>query len=133
MYLIDEENLGHTVISSKNIQTYRPISGGEKLWVARITGIDPKFGFSREFVRNEEDNFMPDIKICFFYLKAGFIYQYNNVYVDKGVYASGYFCVNECGEKIMSLTIRQVRKFLGMPVKDWKIEDITYADDNCPF
>lgn len=133
MYLIDEEILGHTIISSKNIQTYRPIVGGEKLWVANINGIDPKFGFAREFVNREEDDFLENIKIVFFYIKAGKIYQYTNVYVDKGVYASGYFAVNEQGDKIISLTKDQVRKFLSMPVKDWKIEDIKYAKDDLEF
>lgn len=133
MFLIDEEILGHTIISPKNIQTYKPLVNAEKLWVAKITGIDKKFGFSREFVNKEEDSFLPDYNIVFFYLKSGFIYQYNNVFVEKGIYSSGYFCVTESGDKIISLSKDQVRKFLGMPVKNWKIEEVNYVSDNVEF
>jgi hypothetical protein len=130
---INEEILGHTIISPKMIQTYRPLVGGEKLWVAKILGIDKKFGFQREFVNREESSFMPEHNIVFFYLKAGGIYQYTNVFVEKGVFASGFIAVLENEEELLSLTKDQVRKFLGMPVKDWKIERVEYASDDVDF
>lgn len=137
MYLIDEEILGHTVISPKMIQSYRLIAGGEKQWVAKITGIDKKFGFAREFVNREEDFFNKEMKITFYYLWPGIIYQYKNIYVDKestGIkYASGYIAINEQHDKLISLEENEVRKLLGMPVKDWVVQEITYARDDLPF
>jgi hypothetical protein len=134
MQLLDSEILGHTIISSKSIQTYKPIIPTQKLWVARITGIDAKFGFKREFVNQESDEFIPEYKIVFFYLKAGFIYQYANVFVEKGEYASGFFAVTADGEKIFTLSVREVRRYLNMPVTEWKTKElIAYADDDVPF
>lgn len=133
MDLVNEEILGHTIISSKNIQTYKSKKVFVKQWVAKITGIDPKFGFAREFVQAESDEFLEDIDIVFFYLKSGTLYQYNNLYVDKTMNASGYFAVNEEGNKILSLTKEEVRKLLGMPVKEWKKEEKIYVPDDVPF
>jgi hypothetical protein len=137
MQLIDEEILGHTIISSKNIQTYKSKTVFVKQWVAKITGIDPKFGFAREFIQAESDDFLEGIDIVFYYLKAGTLYQYNNLYVEKTMNASGYFAVNEAGDKILSLDKNEVRKLLGMPVKEWKEkiqkEEKKYVSDDIEF
>lgn len=139
--IIDSEELGHTTITPKMVRTYLDKISHTKQWLAKITGIDPKFGFKRDFEPKEKKDYRPDFWEMIYPLEKGCLYEYKNFYVALGQYCSGYFAVNEQGTKIISLEYEEVRRYLNMPVKNWdnrenkktkfKLEE--YFPDNAPF
>lgn len=139
MDAINEEILGHSIISPKLITTYLDKISKTKQWVAEIKGIDKTFGFSREFIKQFKNDYRPDFHICYYELRPGKIYEYNNLYVGQGKYVCGYFATLENGTEILPLEKEQIRRLLGMPSKNWvlKKEIIKpaekYVDDDVPF
>lgn len=141
MIIVDEDHLGNTIISPKLARTYLDKKSLTKQWLAIISGIDPKFGFKREFVKRQQSDYRPDFWEMLFPIEAGKIYQYNNFYVAFGQYTSGYFATSEQHDKIITLEKDEVRRLLGMPVKDWskekkekpKFKLENYMSDDVPF
>ena len=140
MWIVDEDIFGHTIISGKQARTYLDKKSFTKQWLAIISGIDPKFGFKREFVKRDQSDYRPDFWEMIYVLEAGKIYEYKNFYIALGQYTSGFFAINEQG-KVLTLEKDEVRKLLNMPVKSWanKNEERTkfkleeYVKDDIPF
>jgi hypothetical protein len=140
MWIVDEDILGHTIISAKQARTYLDKKSLTKQWLAVISGIDPKFGFKRDFVKRQQSDYRPDFWEMLYILETGKIYEYKNFYVAMGEYVSGFFAVNE-QNKILTLEKDEVRRLLNMPVKSWsnKNEERTkfkleeYVKDDIPF
>lgn len=140
MWIVDEDIFGHTIISGKQARTYLDKKSFTKQWLAIISGIDPKFGFKREFVKRDQSDYLPDFWEMIYVLEVGKIYEYKNFYIALGQYTSGFFAINEQG-KVLTLEKDEVRKLLNMPVKSWanKNEERTkfkleeYVKDDIPF
>lgn len=140
MWIVDKDIFGHTIISGKQARTYLDKKSFTKQWLAIISGIDPKFGFKREFVKRDQSDYLPDFWEMIYVLEAGKIYEYKNFYIALGQYTSGFFAINEQG-KVLTLEKDEVRKLLNMPVKSWanKNEERTkfkleeYVKDDIPF
>lgn len=141
MWIVDEDIFGHTTISPKLARTYLDKVTMTKQWLAVISGIDPKFGFKRDFQKFSKSDFRHDFFEILYPLDSGKIYEYKNFYVALGEYSSGFFAVNEQGNKIITLESDEVRRLLNMPVKNWdkkkdekpKFTLGQYAQDNLPF
>lgn len=144
---IQEEHLGMTIISPEKIQTYKKRNESSELkqWVCQITGTCTKFGFKREFVKSTikiQDEKFNSVK---FLLEKGKLYEYKNLYVGLDQYVSGFFAINEANN-LLTLEKDEVRRLLGMPIKDWskskgkpkftlepKEKDEQYVSDDVPF
>lgn len=140
MYEIDEEILGHTRITPAHVRSYLDKKTGTKQSVMKITGFDPKYIYAGEFVKVYKSNFRPDFWETEYDLDNGFIYKYKNLYVQNGIYTSGYFLITEEG-KLMSVEEGEVKRLLNIGRQKWKptvfevteIEKKNFADDDCPF
>lgn len=141
MWIVDADIFGHTVISPGLARTYLDKKSLTKQWLAHISGIDPKFGFKREFQKRSQTDYRPDFWEMLYPLEKGRIYEYKNFYIALGQYHSGFFAVNEEGSKIITLEQQEVRRLLNMPVKKWentprpeaKFKLDSYASDDVPF
>lgn len=133
---VDSYEMGHAIVTKEEAFTYVKTHEEKKLrpWVCKITGIDPEFGFKREFVESKlftlKKPFDDYFKIIF-PLELGFVYEFRNFTVtfeEEEVFyrASGYFGIN--AEGVATLEKDDVRRLLGMRVKekqsvnpeDWK-------------
>ena len=140
MHVVDENVIGHTSIMPTVVRTYLDKKSLTKQWLAVISGIDPKFGFKRDFVKRSQSDFRPDFWEMIYALDKGKIYEYKNFYIALGQYDSGFFATNEQGDKILTLEKEEVRRLLNMPVKSWgekkekpKFKLDNYANDDVPF
>lgn len=118
--LFDEEILGVSKITSKNVISFDFIDKEKSLksWVAKITGIDRKFGYKREFVKKLVERDSDDTYVVRWILENGFIYEYKNLLVSlepELVITSGLICVQQ--NQLMSVDKKDLRKFLHMKVK----------------
>lgn len=147
MMLANSEHLGMTIIWPSKIETYEDIQCPMKVkqWVAVISGICPKFGFKREFIKKQSSKVSPTVYWNIYPLQRGKIYQFNGLYVAKKNYSNGYLYTSPCGELISVIEKEEVRVILNMPskkkneIKDKLLEErsndkTNFADnDNCPF
>lgn len=141
--VIESEHLGHTIISSKKVSSYKDKTKSRefKQWLAKVTGPCTTYGFKREFVKSKQSDHSKDFWRVEFILENGFLYEYKNLYAGQGEYVSGFFAINEKGE-LLSLSLHQARKLMNMPVKDWtkpekkekvEIDESKFQKDDIPF
>lgn len=147
MLLVNSEHLGMSIIYPSKIETYfdKTCMMGVKQWVAQITGLCTKFGYKREFVKSQSTPISPEVNWVIFPLKAGAIYQFTNLYIEKLHYSTGYVYISPCGTLLSTIEKEEMRRLLNMPVKRQEElrdallearshENKNYAnDDDCPF
>lgn len=119
MYEIDEEILGHTRITPAHVHSYLDRKTGTKQYVMKITGFHPKYIYAGEFLKVCKSPFRPDFWQTEYDLDKGFIYKYKNLYVQNGIYTSGYFLINEEG-KLISIEEGEVKRLLNIGKAKWK-------------
>jgi len=120
--LVDAMEMGLTRIEPREALTFNFKSSDkyQKQWIAKIIRICPKYGFKREFLKEEKFSYS-DVRLQGnrYILEPCRIYQYRNFLVDaeSEKFIEGFIGVTHL--QVMELTKEQVRSYLGMPVKSW--------------
>lgn len=146
MLLVNSEELGMSKLCPSKIETYydKSCMMGVKQWVAQITGLCTKFGYKREFVKSQSTPISPQVNWVIFPVKAGAIYQFTNLYIEKLHYTSGYVYISPCGTLLSTIEKEEVRTLLNMPTKKREelkdamlearsFENKNFASDDIPF
>lgn len=119
---IDSFELGPSKIEATQCFTYckKDADKKQKPWVCVISGIDPEYGYKRDFVNSKQQNLKPpynDFVKLTWQLQNNLVYQYNNFLCDfkSGYTSKGYFAVTN--DKIKTLKDVDVRRALNMRIK----------------
>lgn len=89
---------------------------GDRSWVAQVSGLDPKYGFSRRFVDREkfQSGWNSDGRQAFGPLEPGMIYEYRNIAEEN---QSGYSYNRHGGlSGFFSIVDGQMRKMTKVEV-----------------
>jgi hypothetical protein len=128
---VDSYEMGHSIIDNNEACTYVKVTDDKKLkpWVCTITGIDPEYGFKRKFCESRVYSLKAPYQNWFkivFKIEKGLVHEFRNFTVsfdeEINYRASGFFGANDYG--IATLTKNDVRKALGMKVKEITEEEI---------
>lgn len=117
---VDSIHLGISEINATMAKTYNFLDKNiaYKPWVAKITAIDPKYGYKREFAKRTYGAKMygGKVQMIIFHLELGCVYEYNDFLLlfIKPEVKKGFFGVDAHG-KLEELDKKEVRKFLNMP------------------
>ena len=115
----DSLHMGISEITGTLAKTYNftDKSKAYKPWVAKISGIDPKFGFKREFLKTTYGARMyaGQIQMNLFHLEKGFVYQYKDFLLlfIKPEVREGFFAIDAHGQ-VTELTKDEIRTYLNM-------------------
>jgi hypothetical protein len=144
----DSYETGISYFDRNQFITYKIRESEDKVWMAEITGIAPKFGFDRKFVRANWSNESDTLAKLQFVVSKNRLYEYRSFLVDEksNTLESGFIIVTDDGE-LMTIDQDGVRKLLHMrvkgdPIKKKQVKKIekekqdienSYQPDDIPF